>query len=67
MSKRIFVLLVVLMAIALLGIITVQIFWIRSSIELKEQQFYLMIQMKGYFLCVLDQNSLGMVVQVLVR
>ena len=27
------------MAIALLGIITVQIFWIRSSIELKEEQF----------------------------
>ncbi len=39
MSQRIFVLLVVLMAIALLGIITVQIFWIRSSIELKEEQF----------------------------
>ena len=39
MSQRIFILLVVLMAIALLGIITVQIFWIRSSIELKEEQF----------------------------
>ncbi len=39
MSKRIFVLLIVLMIIALLGIITVQIFWIRSSIELKEEQF----------------------------
>ena len=39
MSKKIFILLVVLMVIALLGIITVQIFWIRSSIELKEEQF----------------------------
>ena len=39
MSKRIFVLLIALMIIALLGIITVQIFWIRSSIELKEEQF----------------------------
>ncbi|MCA0931485.1 HAMP domain-containing histidine kinase [Lutimonas saemankumensis] len=39
MSKRIFVLLVVLMVISLLGIITVQIFWIRSSIEMREEQF----------------------------
>jgi len=39
MSKRIFVLLVVLMGISLLGIITVQIFWIRSSIEMREEQF----------------------------
>lgn len=39
MSKRIFVLLVVLMVVSLLGIITVQIFWIRSSIEMKEEQF----------------------------
>ncbi len=39
MSKRIFVLLVVLMGISLFGIITVQIFWIRSSIEMREQQF----------------------------
>lgn len=39
MSKRIFVLLVVLMMTSLLGIITVQIFWIRSSIEMKEEQF----------------------------
>jgi len=39
MSKRIFVLLVVMMVSALLGIIIVQIFWIRSSIEMKEEQF----------------------------
>ena len=39
MGKRIFVLLVVLMAISLFGIITVQIFWIRSSIEMREEQF----------------------------
>lgn len=39
MSKRIFVFLVVLMVISLFGIITVQIFWIRSSIEMREEQF----------------------------
>ena len=39
MSKRIFVLLVVLMGVALLGIIAIQIFWIRSSIKMKEDQF----------------------------
>ena len=39
MGKRIFVLLVVLMVVSLLGIITVQIFWIRSSIEMREEQF----------------------------
>jgi len=39
MNKRIFVLLVGLMGIALVGIITVQIFWIKSSIEMREQQF----------------------------
>lgn len=39
MNKRIFVLLVVLMGFALIGIITVQIFWIRSSVEIREKQF----------------------------
>ena len=39
MSKRIFVLLVALMSIALVGIISVQIFWINNSIEMREQQF----------------------------
>lgn len=39
MSKKIFILLIVLMSIALIGIITVQIFWIRTSIETREQQF----------------------------
>ena len=39
MSKRIFVLLVALMSVALIGIISVQIFWINNSIEMREQQF----------------------------
>ncbi len=39
MSKRIFVLLVALMSIALVGIIAVQIFWINNSIEMREHQF----------------------------
>jgi len=39
MNKRIFVFLIVLMGFALIGIITVQIFWIRSTIEMREQQF----------------------------
>ncbi|MCF6296670.1 MAG: HAMP domain-containing histidine kinase [Flavobacteriaceae bacterium] len=39
MSKKIFVLLVALMSIALVGIISVQIFWIKNSIEIKEEQF----------------------------
>lgn len=39
MSKRIFVLLVVLMSIALIGIIAVQIYWIKSSVEIREKQF----------------------------
>ena len=39
MSKRIFVLLVALMSVALVGIISVQIFWINNSIEMREQEF----------------------------
>ena len=39
MSKRIFVLLIVLMGFALIGIVAVQIFWIRSIIDIREQQF----------------------------
>ena len=39
MSKRIFALLLVLMGIALIGIIAVQIYWIKSTIEMREQQF----------------------------
>jgi two-component system phosphate regulon sensor histidine kinase PhoR len=39
MSKKIFVLLIVLMIIAVIGIITVQVFWINNSIEIKEDQF----------------------------
>ena len=39
MSKRIFVILIVLMGIALVGIIGVQIYWINSTITIREQQF----------------------------
>ncbi len=39
MSRRIFILLIVLMSTALIGIITVQIYWINSSIEIREKQF----------------------------
>ena len=39
MSKKIFVLIVLLMSISLIGIIAVQIFWIKSSIEIREKQF----------------------------
>lgn len=39
MSKKIFILLIVLMSIAVIGIITVQVFWINNSIEIREKQF----------------------------
>lgn len=39
MSRRIFILLIVLMSTALIGIIAVQIYWINSSIEIREKQF----------------------------
>ena len=39
MSRRIFVLLIVLMSTALIGIIAVQIYWINNSIEIREKQF----------------------------
>ncbi|HBK71885.1 MAG TPA: two-component sensor histidine kinase [Flavobacteriaceae bacterium] len=39
MSKRIFVLLIILMSIALIGIISVQIYWINSSIDIRDKQF----------------------------
>ena len=39
MSRRIFILLIVLMTTALIGIIAVQIYWINSSIEIREKQF----------------------------
>lgn len=39
MSKKIFLLLVIVMTIATIGIITVQVFWINSSIEIREKQF----------------------------
>ncbi|MEN8124997.1 MAG: HAMP domain-containing sensor histidine kinase [Bacteroidota bacterium] len=39
MSKRIFAILLILMGIALIGIITVQIYWIKSTIEIREKQF----------------------------
>ena len=39
MNKRLFVLLVVLMSLSLVGIIAVQLYWIKGSIEDKEEQF----------------------------
>lgn len=39
MNKRLFVALVVLMSLSLIGIIFVQVYWIKKSIENKEEQF----------------------------
>lgn len=39
MRKRIFLLIIILMSIALIGIISVQVFWIKNTIEITEQQF----------------------------
>jgi two-component system phosphate regulon sensor histidine kinase PhoR len=39
MNKRLFVLLVVLMSLSLVGIIAVQLYWIKQSVEDKEEQF----------------------------
>ena len=39
MNKKLFVLLVILMSLSLLGIIFVQVYWIRTSINDKEEQF----------------------------
>ncbi|SNR31659.1 sensor histidine kinase [Lutibacter flavus] len=39
MGKRIFILIIVLMSIALIGIITVQVFWIKNTIHITEEQF----------------------------
>ncbi|WP_430907814.1 sensor histidine kinase [Maribacter sp. 2-571] len=39
MNKRLFVLLVILMSLSLIGIIFVQVFWIKKSVEDKEEQF----------------------------
>ncbi len=39
MNKRLFVLLVILMSLSLIGIIFVQGFWIKKSVEDKEEQF----------------------------
>jgi len=39
MRKRIFVLIIVLMSIALIGIISVQVFWIKNTIQITEKQF----------------------------
>jgi len=39
MSKRVFILLIALMSFALIGIIIVQIYWINSTIEIREKQF----------------------------
>jgi two-component system phosphate regulon sensor histidine kinase PhoR len=39
MSKKIFILIVVLMSISLIGIITVQLYWINNAVESKKAQF----------------------------
>ena len=39
MNKRLFVVLVILMSLSLLGIIFVQVYWIKSSFDSKEEQF----------------------------
>lgn len=39
MGKRIFILIIVLMSIALIGIISVQVFWIKNTIQITEEQF----------------------------
>ncbi len=39
MGKRIFILIVVLMSISLIGIISVQLYWINNAIESKDAQF----------------------------
>ncbi len=39
MNKRLFVLLVILMSLSLIGIIFVQFYWIKKSVEDKEEQF----------------------------
>lgn len=39
MGKRIFVLIILLMSIALIGIISVQVFWIKNTIQITEEQF----------------------------
>lgn len=39
MRKRIFALIVILMSIALIGIISVQVFWIKNTVQITEEQF----------------------------
>ncbi|MBN4082856.1 MAG: two-component sensor histidine kinase [Lutibacter sp.] len=39
MGKRIFVLIIFLMSVALIGIISVQVFWIKNTIQITEKQF----------------------------
>ncbi|MCK0132234.1 HAMP domain-containing histidine kinase [Flavobacteriaceae bacterium F08102] len=39
MNKRIFVVLIIVMTAALIGIIAVQIYWIKNSISIREKQF----------------------------
>ena len=39
MNRRLFVVLVVLMSLSLVGIIAVQLYWIKNSVEDKEEQF----------------------------
>lgn len=39
MNKKVFVLIIILMSISLIGIVSVQVFWIKNTIEMTENQF----------------------------
>ena len=39
MNRKVFILIIFLMSISLIGIITVQVYWIKNSIELSDNQF----------------------------
>ena len=39
MNRRLFALLVILMSLSLVGIIAVQLYWIKNSVEDREEQF----------------------------
>ncbi|MCK5815879.1 MAG: HAMP domain-containing histidine kinase [Flavobacteriaceae bacterium] len=39
MNKRVFLLIIIMMGVSLIGIISIQIFWIKNSIEMNKNQF----------------------------
>ena len=44
MGKKFFLLIILLMSIALIGIISVQVFWIKKTIQITEEQFSLNVK-----------------------